>query len=105
MSANALKFVKDSVAQNPLVVFSKSYCPYCVRVKSLFNELGAKATVYELDQRGDGAELQDALGEITGGRSVPRVFIGGNFIGGCDDTMAVHRSGGLVDKLKAAGAL
>lgn len=32
----------------------------------------------------DGKELQAALVEWTGQRTVPNVFIGGNHIGGCD---------------------
>jgi hypothetical protein len=32
--------------------------------------------------RPDGAEIQDELQNLTGGRSVPRVFIGGAFVGG-----------------------
>lgn len=35
---------------------------------------------------GDGSELQIALGQWTGQRTVPNVFIGGNHIGGCDGT-------------------
>ena len=31
----------------------------------------------QLDQRGDGDAIQDALLEVTGRRSVPQVFIGG----------------------------
>jgi hypothetical protein len=42
----------------------------------------------QLDQRDDGDAIQAALGEITGGKSVPRVFIGGKFIGGGDDTVS-----------------
>lgn len=33
-----------------VVVFSKSYCPYCTASKNLLNELGAKYTTLELDQ-------------------------------------------------------
>ncbi len=33
----------------------------------------------------DGAELQAALAEISGERTVPNVFIAGQHIGGCDD--------------------
>ena len=32
----------------------------------------------------DGSEIQSALAEWTGQRTVPNVFIGGNHIGGCD---------------------
>jgi glutaredoxin-related protein len=35
----------------------------------------------QLDLRDDGEDIQAALGEITGARSVPRVFVGGKFIG------------------------
>jgi hypothetical protein len=33
---------------------------------------------------GDGSEIQDALKEWTGQRTVPNVFINGKHIGGCD---------------------
>lgn len=37
----------------------------------------------------DGADVQSALGEITKRSTVPQVFIGGKFVGGCDGK---HRS-------------
>jgi glutaredoxin-related protein len=46
---------------------------------------------------------QDALLEITGGRSVPRVFVAGNFIGGGDDTAAKAANGQLKLLLTDAG--
>ncbi len=49
--------------------------------------------------------VQDALLDITGGRSVPRVFIGGKFLGGGDDTAAAAANGTLEKLLKEAGAL
>ncbi len=54
-------------------------------------------------QHGDGIDVQDALYEVTGGRSVPRVFISGNFIGGGDDTAAKAATGELARLLAAAG--
>ena len=59
----------------------------------------------ELDTRADCDELQDALGKLTGARSVPRVFIAGTFLGGGDDTAAAARDGSLEAKCRAAGAL
>jgi glutaredoxin 3 len=61
--------------------------------------------VLELDERDDGDAVQDYLQKLTGGRSVPRVFIGGQFIGGGDDTAAAHAKGELKAKLEAASAL
>lgn len=63
-----------------------------------------KPFVVELDELADEAEVQAALQRLTRQSTVPNVFIGGKHIGGCDDTMALHRSGKLLPLLKAAGA-
>jgi glutaredoxin 3 len=101
----ALKKANTIIQQNPLVVFSKSYCPYCRKVKELLKSLGANAKVIEVDQEKDGGELQAALGEISGQQTVPNVFIGGQHVGGCDATVAANNKGTLVPLLKDAGVL
>ncbi|XP_010940165.1 glutaredoxin [Elaeis guineensis] len=101
----ALAKAKELVSSNPVMVFSKSYCPYCTRVKQLLSQLGASYKVIELDVESDGSEVQSALAEWTGLRTVPNVFIGGNHIGGCDNVMERHNGGKLVPLLTEAGAL
>ncbi len=49
--------------------------------------------------------LQDYMGQLTGGRSVPRVFIEGKFIGGGQETTALDKQGKLQGMLKEAGAI
>lgn len=53
----------------------------------------------------DCSAIQDYLLKITGARSVPRVFIGGNCIGGGSETRALQDQGKLVPMLKEIGAL
>ena len=53
----------------------------------------------------DGNAIQDYLLSVTGGRSVPRVFIGQKFIGGGSEIKAFNESGKLTTMLKEAGAL
>ncbi|KAH7658912.1 Thioredoxin-disulfide reductase protein [Dioscorea alata] len=101
----ALSKAKDLVSSHPVLLFSKTYCGYCTRVKQLLTQLGANYTVLELNVESDGAEIQSALAEWTGQRTVPNVFIGGKHIGGCDNVMAVHASEKLVPLLTEAGAL
>ncbi|PIN21835.1 Glutaredoxin [Handroanthus impetiginosus] len=101
----ALPKAKEIVSSNPVVVFSKSYCPFCVTVKKLLQEIGVSFKAIELDTEGDGSEIQSALAEWTGQRTVPNVFIGGKHIGGCDATTAIHKEGKLVPLLTEAGAL
>ncbi|KAK8657049.1 hypothetical protein V6N13_035312 [Hibiscus sabdariffa] len=100
----ALDKVKRIVSSTPVVVFSKTYCGYCNRVKQLLTQLGASYKTIELDEESDGGEMQAALTEWTGQRTVPNVFIGGTHIGGCDSVMAKHQAGQLVNLLTDAGA-
>ena len=90
----------------PAQVFSKSYCPYCKKAKAVLGALSPKSyKVIELDERQDGDAMQDILGQMTGARSVPRVFIAGKCIGGGDDTERLNRDGKLKEMLQQAGAL
>ena len=80
---------------NKVMVFSKSYCPFCVRAKGALKDLGLEFEVEELDKLKGGSETQSALLEMTGQRTVPNVFINGKHLGGCDETLAAIRSGAL----------
>lgn len=42
---------------------------------------------------------------ITGASTVPRVFVGGKSVGGCDETMRAERTGQLRGLLEQAGAV
>eukprot|EP01052_Picozoa_sp_SAG31_P007660 SAG31_NODE_368_length_16798_cov_20.422780_13_plen_70_part_00 len=63
--------VGATLAQGPVVVFSKTYCPFCDQTKKLFGSIGAlkeSPVVLELDIRDDGEAIQDELHRMTGGR-------------------------------------
>lgn len=101
----ALNKAKEIVSSNPVAVFSKTYCGYCKRVKQLLTQLGASYKIIELDEERDGSDIQSALAEWTGQRTVPNVFIGGKHIGGCDTIMEKYQAGQLVPLLTEAGAV
>ncbi|KAI3782252.1 hypothetical protein L2E82_12292 [Cichorium intybus] len=92
-------FVKKTISSHSIVIFSKSYCPYCKRAKGVFKELNEKPYVIELDEREDGWKIQNALGELVGRRTVPQVFINGKHLGGSDDTIEAYESGELAKLL------
>ncbi|XP_029906071.1 glutaredoxin 2 isoform X1 [Myripristis murdjan] len=95
-SSACAQYVQDVVSHNCVVIFSKTTCPYCKMAKNVFNEIGATYKVIELDEHSDGRRLQEALAQMTGARTVPRVFINGNCIGGGSDTKQLHQQGKLV---------
>ncbi|KAI9854432.1 MAG: hypothetical protein M1824_000358 [Vezdaea acicularis] len=98
-SAKAQAIIDD----NAVAVFSKSYCPYCRATKTLLTQMGAKYYTIELDQEDDGADIQNALENITHQRSVPNIFISKKHIGGNSDLQAIKNK--LPELLKDAGAL
>lgn len=61
--------------------------------------MNVNAKVIELDQVDDGADIQAALLELTGQRTVPNTFIKGQHLGGNDDTMAAAKSGKLAEMI------
>ncbi|KAL8932799.1 MAG: hypothetical protein Q9211_006121 [Gyalolechia sp. 1 TL-2023] len=102
MSAAKVK-AQSIIDENAVAVFSKSYCPYCRASKTLLSEMGAKFFVIEMDQVDDGADLQNALEEISGQRSVPNIYISQKHIGGNSDLQA--KKSELPSLLKEAGAV
>ncbi|XP_040214922.1 thioredoxin reductase 3 [Rana temporaria] len=87
--------VQEMVDRNPVMVFSKSSCPYCIKVKELFSSLDREYVALELDQCDDGNRIQEVLFEMTGQRTVPNVFVNKTHVGGCDRTLEAHRDGTL----------
>ncbi|CDP03012.1 unnamed protein product [Coffea canephora] len=98
-AAAATQFVKETIGSHTIVIFSKSYCPYCRRAKAVFKELEQVPYVVELDERDDGWKIQNAMSKIVGRRTVPQVFINGKHIGGSDDTVEAYESGELAKLL------
>ena len=70
-----VNWVKQEVASNCVVIFSKTTCPYCRMAKRVFSDIGQQAKVIELNQRSDGTEIQEILTSITGARTVSRNFL------------------------------
>ncbi|KAI8097811.1 glutaredoxin-C6-like protein [Gilbertella persicaria] len=89
------QLVEEVIKSNKIAVFSKSYCPYCVKAKNLLKELGLEFFVIELDNEANGAAIQQYLAEKTGQRTVPNIFINQQHVGGCDDLFAAKSSGKL----------
>ncbi|XP_032687450.1 glutaredoxin-C4-like isoform X2 [Odontomachus brunneus] len=95
---SAREFVEQAIAKESVVIFSKTYCPYCKMAKQVFDSLNKAYMVIELDDREDADEIQTVLGEITGARTVPRVFLNGTCLGGGTDVKKLYESGELIKK-------
>jgi glutaredoxin 3 len=84
-----------------VTIYTTRICPYCVAAKRLLERRGAAYN--EVDVTGD-AEKRSWLVRVTGRRTVPQIFVGGEAIGGYTDLAALDRSGQLRRVLTAGGA-
>lgn len=82
-----------------VTIYTKPYCPYCVRVVSLLEKKGVE--FHEIDAAFDPAKRREMVERASGRATFPQIFVGEEHIGGCDEMMALERAGKL-DLLLAA---
>lgn len=75
-----------------IVIYATASCPFCVAAKNFLVSSGM--TYREIRVDVDPGK-RDEMRSRSGRTSVPQIFIGDAHVGGYDDMMALHRSGGL----------
>ncbi|MDP1997697.1 MAG: glutaredoxin 3 [Gallionella sp.] len=80
-----------------VLMYCTAVCPYCVRAEQLLQRKG----VQEIEKiRVDlQPELRVAMMEKTGRRTVPQIYIGGEYVGGYDELAVLDHAGGLAELL------
>jgi glutaredoxin 3 len=74
-------------------LYTKGTCPYCVRAKALLDNKDVKYKEIRIDEF---PELRsEMIDRANGSYTVPQIFINSQHIGGCDDMMALERTGRL----------
>ena len=68
-------------APDQIAVLSRIGCPHCARAKKLLSDAGMDYVDVPLGH----TIRSKAVGAISGGKTVPQVFINGELIGGADD--------------------
>lgn len=67
-----------------IIVYSRSGCPYCDKIKSVFEQRNIDYTLYELDTDFVRDEFYEEFGV---GATFPQVVLDGNKLGGCTDAV------------------
>jgi glutaredoxin 3 len=75
-----------------VTIYTTAWCPFCIRAKMLLDKKQIKYTEIKVD--GDQEKRQE-MTKLSGGRTVPQIFIGNTPIGGCDEMFALERQGEL----------
>jgi glutaredoxin 3 len=74
-------------------MYTTAVCPYCTRAKQILKARGVQHIEEVRIDLSD--EERDRMMALTGRRTVPQIFIGDTYVGGCDDLMALDSRGGL----------
>jgi len=99
------KHVRELQTKSPLVVFSKSYCPYSKRAKNLIQTyaLDPPPRIIEVDLREDGDLLKVILTRLTKHSTFPNIILRGRSLGGADNLQALHNEGTLKELFEDNG--
>jgi len=102
VTPEARAFVERTIADatRPVVMFAYEYCEFCWSVRRMFAACEIPYHTVELDspefRRDDwGGHVCEALRERTGLDTVPQVLVGGEFVGGCVETLEAYEQGRL----------
>jgi len=103
-------FVEQALAdrEQPVVLFALEWCEFCWSVRRLFDRLQIRYRAVDLDsveyQQDDrGGRIRAALAARTSVVTIPQIFIGGEFIGGCTDLFEAWRGGRAQNLLERSG--
>ncbi|KZV72428.1 monothiol glutaredoxin-5, partial [Peniophora sp. CONT] len=105
ISNDAKAAIQKAVDATPLVLFMKGtpQFPQCgfsravVQVLDLHGVPPEKMSTYNVleDQ-----ELRNSIKEFSDWPTVPQLYVGGEFVGGCDIVLSMHQSGELEELLE-----
>jgi len=106
-ATSAIDAILDDPGQ-PVVMFGYQWCEFCDAVRKMFSKYGIAYTPIDLDsatyrQTDLGDKIFEVLKRRTGSFTLPQIFIGGDFEGGCSDVFDSLRSGELHTRLRRHG--
>lgn len=107
MSENEVfKQIKEQVSSNEVVLFMKGtadfpQCGFSAMVVGILQALGLKFK--DINVLADN-DLRQGIKEYSDWPTIPQLYIGGEFIGGCDIVRELYESGELNNILKVAYA-
>jgi cysteine synthase A len=108
VAEEAHEFVARAISDpaQPVVMFALEWCEFCWAVRKMLARLGIAYRSIDLDsveyQKDDrGGKIRAALNARTSMATIPQIFVGGEFVGGCTDLFDAYKAGRLQALLEA----
>lgn len=107
-SPEAVNFVKEQINSNKVVVWSLQDCESCRALTDFLMKLRIDHIRIDIDnfrysENMMGNQYRAVLTDMTGDKELPKIFIGGKYIGGIKEALATWSSGILKNNLEKAG--
>ena len=104
MSQEVQSKIKETVDKHPITLFMKGtpaepMCGFSAQVIHILNSYG---TPYHSVNVLDDYDIREGIKEYSNWPTIPQLYVKGEFIGGCDITMELHRSGEMKNILGKA---
>lgn len=78
-------------------VYTKNYCPFCVKAKNLLDSLNVDYEEIDVTEK---PELIEEISKKSGFLTVPQIFVGEKCLGGYSDIARMDEEGELMAALK-----
>ena len=101
---DVLKEIDDEVRNNKVVVYMKGtpafpMCGFSAATVQVLREIGVPFKAIDILAE---PEKRDAIKSYSNWPTIPQVYVGGKFIGGCDIVREMHARGELAPLVHAA---
>lgn len=98
--------IDREVRENPITIYMKGTemfprCGFSAATVEALRQAGAEGSIHSVDVLAD-PEIRDSIKEYSDWPTIPQVYIGGEFIGGCDITRELHATGELRTRIEQA---
>ncbi|KAG8226959.1 hypothetical protein J437_LFUL009510 [Ladona fulva] len=97
--------IDNLVKNNKVVVFMKGIPdePRCGFSNAVVQILRMHGVSYDSHDVLVSDSLRQGIKKYSNWPTIPQVFIGGEFVGGCDIMLQMHQNGDLIEELKKVG--
>ena len=106
MSDDVIKAIDEEVRSNPVVIYMKGtprfpMCGFSAATIEVLNEVGVPFKAIDILAEQD---KREGVKAYTSWPTIPQVFVGGKFVGGCDIVRELHARGELAPLIQKAAA-
>lgn len=101
---DVLRTIEREVREHPVVIYMKGtprfpMCGFSAATVEVLNEIGVPYKAVDVLAEG---EKREAIKAYSNWPTIPQVYVGGQFVGGCDIVREMHQKGELAPLIRSA---